>query len=105
MSYVYTSTSGWSDDLAAGLSTVGKAVVNAPTHVQQALATGKQIASGIKTSAQNVAATTANAKAASANAKALSQRGQDAAASWDKAKPFVYVGGAVILFLVVRKLV
>lgn len=100
MSYVMQN--GWLDD-ATG--TVKNVVTNLPTHVNQALSTGKQMIQTYQPALDQAKKTLADARKAAAGAAAGTQRLNDGLDQWNKAKPFVYVGGAVLLFLVVRKLV
>lgn len=91
----YVTTNGWVDDATGAIKNV---VSNAPTLAQNALSTSKQMIIAAKETAANV-------KKASANAATGTQRLNAGLDQWNKAKPFVYIGGAVLLYLVVRKLV
>lgn len=103
MSYVYgvgnSEALGWGvSDLTSGINTIGKAVVSAPTHLSQGYKTAQQMYTSSKNTLKNVAATAQNAKDGS-------DKLNNGMRQWNAAKPFVYVGGAVLLFFVMKKLV
>ena len=100
MSYVYSGTGddGWLGAQLAKADSIVKAAQNTPSFAQEQYKKAAEIVKSVQKTASNVSQTAANAQAASAKVK-------DGLDHWTKAKPFVYVGGAVVLFLVVRKLV